>query len=597
MKDADAVVERTIARCLEFDPRRRHTSAQAVANALAGGDPLQAALAAGLTPSPEMVAAAGESEAMNPRIALVLVVAIAIGLMTAAAIAGKGWVFSRVASETPPDAMAQKARDALAHLGYRGKPFSSEWGYQTDATVLERLSGLPHEEAWRRIAVARPPAIAFWYRESPERLAPSSLGDRHVLPNDPPFNVFGMIGLRLDPQGRLCRLVAYPPSQQQPAGSASPFSWLLLFESAGLDMTRFEAVAPRQIPFTMFDERGAWLEKGAGSPLRVEAAAWRGLPVWFVVTDDAPLPAAGATVQTRLSRGDMAQVLFSVFLLLTEGILAWRNLKLGRGDTQGAWRLGAVVALFSFFYGLLSQGHALDFVEYRELLRGLGSSLLDGARMAAAYLAFEPFIRRRWPDVLISWTRMLGGAFRDPLVGRHLLIGLGAGVGLSIVYKSYDLLLGPSSSGARSGDLYTATNTARTLGHLARCFADAIGDACWCAFLVFIFALVLRKRWAAAAGASVLWGVVQASGSAVALWTFALWMLVFGILYLLLFRYGLLACFAYAFAGEVIMGLPVTLDTGAWYFGAAALAMATLASAAWFAFRAAVAGRAVWSAE
>src|SRR5262249_47041059 len=57
VSDLDSAVERVILRCLEKDPRNRPPSALAVAAALPGGDPLAAALAAGETPSPEMVAA------------------------------------------------------------------------------------------------------------------------------------------------------------------------------------------------------------------------------------------------------------------------------------------------------------------------------------------------------------------------------------------------------------------------------------------------------------------------------------------------------------------------------------------------------------
>jgi serine/threonine protein kinase len=64
--DLDRLVEQTILRCLERDADKRPASAIQVAAALPGGDPLYAALAAGETPSPEMVAAAGAPKACGP---------------------------------------------------------------------------------------------------------------------------------------------------------------------------------------------------------------------------------------------------------------------------------------------------------------------------------------------------------------------------------------------------------------------------------------------------------------------------------------------------------------------------------------------------
>ncbi|UCC31832.1 MAG: protein kinase, partial [Phycisphaerales bacterium] len=72
--DLDPAVERVIMRCLEGDPRERPSSALAVSAALPGGDPLAAALAAGETPSPDMVAAAGEKGVLRPVVALMLLI-------------------------------------------------------------------------------------------------------------------------------------------------------------------------------------------------------------------------------------------------------------------------------------------------------------------------------------------------------------------------------------------------------------------------------------------------------------------------------------------------------------------------------------------
>ncbi|MGQ0762056.1 MAG: protein kinase domain-containing protein [Acidobacteriota bacterium] len=64
VKDLDPTIERAIGRCLHKDPAQRPASALQVAASLPGGDPIAAALAAGETPSPEMVAAAGGESAV-----------------------------------------------------------------------------------------------------------------------------------------------------------------------------------------------------------------------------------------------------------------------------------------------------------------------------------------------------------------------------------------------------------------------------------------------------------------------------------------------------------------------------------------------------
>src|SRR6202140_4442427 len=69
VKDLDPVVEKVIDRCIQKDPSLRPLSALQVAAALPGGDPLAAALAAGETPSPEMVAAAPKKGVLKPAIA------------------------------------------------------------------------------------------------------------------------------------------------------------------------------------------------------------------------------------------------------------------------------------------------------------------------------------------------------------------------------------------------------------------------------------------------------------------------------------------------------------------------------------------------
>src|ERR1044072_3825574 len=70
--ELDPLIERVIFRCLERDPAKRPATTLQVAAALPGGDPLAAALAAGETPSPEMVAAAPKQGSLKPAVAVSL---------------------------------------------------------------------------------------------------------------------------------------------------------------------------------------------------------------------------------------------------------------------------------------------------------------------------------------------------------------------------------------------------------------------------------------------------------------------------------------------------------------------------------------------
>src|SRR6185436_7175144 len=116
-------------RCLDPDPAKRPMSAAALAASLPGGDPLAMALAAGDTPSPEMVAAAGSDAGLRPPVARGLLAVTLVAMVACSLLAGKV-TFNAVASPTrPPDALIERARDLLRSVGF--PPFvDSGWGYE-----------------------------------------------------------------------------------------------------------------------------------------------------------------------------------------------------------------------------------------------------------------------------------------------------------------------------------------------------------------------------------------------------------------------------------------------------------------------------------
>jgi hypothetical protein len=72
---------------------------------------------------------------------------------------------------------------------------------------------------------------------------------------------------------------------------------------------------------------------------------------------------------------------------------------------------------------------------------GLAFTLWYAGQALGAYLAVEPFVRRRMPELLTSWTRLVSGGWRDPLAGRDVLIGVLAGVAFIAVLSAGTSLL------------------------------------------------------------------------------------------------------------------------------------------------------------
>src|ERR1700733_8844674 len=132
VKDLDPVVERVILRCLEPDPANRISSVLGVAAALSGGDPLAAALAAGETASPQMVAAAGGTTGLRPRTAIVCLALalVGLGLVTFLSIRNSG--MGRLGLELPPEVLTHKAKEIVGQLGYADKPDDSAADFSYD---------------------------------------------------------------------------------------------------------------------------------------------------------------------------------------------------------------------------------------------------------------------------------------------------------------------------------------------------------------------------------------------------------------------------------------------------------------------------------
>jgi Protein kinase domain len=220
VNEIDPAVERVILRCLEEDPRLRFTTADEVLLALPGSDPLRAAVAAGETPSPEMVAAAARTgELTAPRAWTMLALSLACLAMIP---------FTRLRNDVrgylpevkSPAVLNDRAVTILRRLGYE-PPRHTHGAFLRTAPKYGTRIG--------------PDAAPYLFRGSPLPLVP--LNESSVVRrNDPPLIEPGMSSLLLDGEGNLLELRRVAPARE---AAAAP-----LFEAAALNPRDFHPTTP-----------------------------------------------------------------------------------------------------------------------------------------------------------------------------------------------------------------------------------------------------------------------------------------------------------------------------------------------------------------
>ncbi|HEX8282718.1 MAG TPA: protein kinase [Pyrinomonadaceae bacterium] len=599
IKDLDPAVERVIFHCLERDPEKRPATALQVAAALPGGDPLAAALAAGETPSPEMVAAAPKEGALRPAVAVSMLAAALASLALVFVLSGEMLMLRWVPMNKPPEVLAERARAVVGAAGQAGAPADSAYGFGMDLEYYSHVA--EHDRSmtrWERLRTGQPALYQFWYRQSPQPLEP--LMGFEVTARDPAPQLYsGMADVWLDTAGRLVELRVTPPEVEEPGGEAVEPDWAPLFAEAGLDPTKFTPAESRWVPYSYADRRAAWegvFPLQPETPLRVEAASYRGRPVAFKLV--APWDKAYRMQPYATTPGvkRLLMFVFAVFvtLLVAAAWLARRNFRLGRGDRRGAAKLALFVFATTLVANLVGASHVPTFVgEVWVLYALVKRALFNAALLWLLYIALEPYVRRRSPHRLISWTRLLAGDWRDPLVGRDVLIGSLLGIWMNLCMwvgeiTARRLGIPPDLRGVQPDTLLGVRGIAPLfLGHQP---ANALLHGLGFVFMLFLLSLVLRGERRGAVGAFVLFfGALALQGMP----PYAL--LFYGALaaaYIFVAsRFGMLALTVAQFVFFMIEFYPYTADPSAWYAGITLFAASVVVALAVYGFRTSLAGR------
>ena len=208
------------------------------------------------------------------------------------------------------------------------------------------------------------------------------------------------------------------------------------------------------------------------------------------------------------------------------------------------------------------------------------------------YMAIEPFVRRRLPETIITWNRILKGEFLGPLVGRDALIGIAAACGFIVSALSVRFI-------TSTGDAYrmrseTLLGAKQILSLFISLVGQSFANPLLYLLIFFLLCFVLRKRWLAVVCLIVFivainsFGV-SANGSSVAL--LGLRSLYGGLMVFLLLRFGLLAASVFSFSFFLFDRFPITPNFSAWYAGSGIFAIAVLLALACLAFYTSLGGR------
>ncbi len=544
----DPAVEKAIRRCLEPDPTRRPPSALAVAAALPGGDPLAAALAAGETPSPELVAASGKTEGLPLSRSVPLALGLVLMIIAVPVVRWRYEMHSLVPLDLSPDALAAKAREYAASFGYSAAPadrkYDLHWEFGDIYESRKHVKNLDEAKRWFQ---AESP-MRLGYRESPLPLVAPPDGD--VTETRPAPVLSGMIEVWLTSKGDLRAFHAVPPQKDQ-AGAAQGAvlqpDLQAISRAVGFDISQWPETQPRFTPLYAFDWQKAW--KGTHPILHmdmtVQAAAWHGkvtdlqvLWPWTTAWREPESRRQSWTFWTRL----LISRITSVLAFLFSAFLAARNLRAGRGDRRGAWRLAVAFLILSGAAWLFSAHWAVDLGMMQIFATNASDWVASSALIWLLYIALEPAVRARWPHSIVTWSRVLAGRWQDAQVGAHVLYGALVGVVITAMFLAAEWFQ------SRHG--VVAATAAENVGISARYFiADVLRRASSAAefgllvvFAIFCFRTVLRKDWIASVAAAVVFTLAENDAwQGASIVNFVFFMVIFTLLVWVLLHLGLVA--------------------------------------------------------
>ena len=180
------------------------------------------------------------------------------------------------------------------------------------------------------------------------------------------------------------------------------------------------------------------------------------------------------------------------------------------------------------------------------------------------YVALEPYVRRRWPHAIISWSRLLAGDCAIPWWARS---SVGRSPGCSVVRRRGRGFLFLKREGA-TPQLPTAEllmGSRQVLGSWLQNIGQCILGTLQFFFLSFLLRVILRNKWLALVCFVGIFTALNTLRSDHPQIVWPVWLIVFTLAAGAVSRFGLIVLAVAIFTANVLLNLPYSLDFSTWY--------------------------------
>jgi len=262
-----------------------------------------------------------------------------------------------------------------------------------------------------------------------------------------------------------------------------------------------------------------------------------------------------------------------VIVLGIAAFFAWRHVRQGRADVRGASRVGAVLFGCSLFDWACKANQIPTSAELTSFSWAISAAAFYGAAFWALYVALEPHVRRRWPQSMISWSRLLGGGIRHPLVGGHLLVGVAFGLAYTLLFQTLSILEGV---GYAELVLNSVVDTPRMVATFIFPVVSSSQLAMGSFFAFFLLRVLLRRQWLAAIAFMIVFALPGALQAGRPVFGGASSLLGGGLAIFILIRFGVLPLMVGIYISSVLPAFPLTTNLGTWYAGSTLFALGSV---------------------